>query len=686
MTAATDRSDSAARSAPASEWVREVIDGWEIDQPFHAREVLARRPELAADRSTLLSLALEEYFRLQEQGADVSADHFAGQFPEIRSLLGWHLSIHSRLCADPAELARYLAIDWPVSGDKVEGWRIGEELGRGGFSRVYEVRDTRVGDRPIVVKFTNSPRDEAACVGRLDHPGIVRVLSVQEAAGLTAIAMPFLGRATLLDVIDMAFADGKGTRGEAVRAFQRAAEISQAAVAEAAFSSLTASLAFTDRYVDNVIRVGQRLCDALDYAHGRGTLHCDIKPSNVLIAATGAPILLDFNLAMSASLDSLAIGGTLLYMSPEQLHAASSGDRGGIDVRSDIYSLGGTLYQLLTGALPFGEPRVVGDHRQAVQELRDAQRAGLRPVVERNPDVPAELAAVVESCLALDPAGRPASMRELGERLRACLPRDNAAETVREGGRRRWSRRWLMGGGLAAVVTAVMFALSLSPWDQALAAYDAGDFEVALKRFQALPDQTSGMVQAFEADCCSRLNRWSDAEGLYRQALKAGFDNAPVRNNLGCCCLMNRNLIDGMEFLESANVAENSDAIVEANLAFGDATLASRDLRSPRLIFIQSALTKAPDNPLILATAARVHAVQAARAQIQKSDDEPVLRAQTIDFTRRAIGVGVARSLIDEITVRIPYAEAELEALRSAAPQQEQASPFRVGLLPLPRS
>ncbi len=104
-----------------------------------------------------------------------------------------------------------------------------------------------------------------------------------------------------------------------------------------------------------------RLADGLGHAHERGILHRDLKPANILLADDGQPMLLDFNLSEDLKLRSRApaafIGGTLPYMAPEQLQAFQHGTCGG-DARSDIFSLGVILYELLTGEHPFPLPVV----------------------------------------------------------------------------------------------------------------------------------------------------------------------------------------------------------------------------------------------------------------------------------------------------------------------------------------
>src|SRR5439155_22257709 len=132
-------------------------------------------------------------------------------------------------------------------------------------------------------------------------------------------------------------------------------------------------------YVDAILWMTSRLADGLAHAHERGILHRDLKPANILLTDEGQPMLLDFNLAedtkVRGNANAAALCGTLPYMSPEQMRSFR-GDRESLDARTDLYSLGVVLFELLTGALPFPlRRRKEGD----LLEKMLADRAGPPP-------------------------------------------------------------------------------------------------------------------------------------------------------------------------------------------------------------------------------------------------------------------------------------------------------------------
>lgn len=262
---------------------------------------------------------------------------------------------------------------------------VGRELGGGGMSRVFLARDVQLG-REVVVKVM-SPElaqelsverfgREIALAAALQHANIVPVLSAGVTAeGVPYYLMPFVEGASLRDLV----AGGKPLP------------------------------------IADVLLVLNDVARALAYAHGRGVVHRDIKPDNVMLSG-GAALVTDFGIAKAMSSaratspeNTLTRMGTSIgtpsYMAPEQ----GAGDPD-TDHRADLYAFGAMAYELLTGATPFGDRPA---HALLIAHLAEAPV----PVAERRRDTPEPLAQLVMQCLKKDPAERPQTANALLESL-----------------------------------------------------------------------------------------------------------------------------------------------------------------------------------------------------------------------------------------------------------------------------
>jgi serine/threonine-protein kinase len=261
-------------------------------------------------------------------------------------------------------------------------YRLESKLGSGGMSTVYLATDETL-ERDVAVKVLHAEisdqadqlerfRREARSVAQLSHPNIVSVIDAGEDGGHPYIVFEYIEGETLKDRIEHA---GRLPLDEAA--------------------------AYT-------IEVGRGLA----VAHARNLVHRDVKPQNVLIDPEGRAKVTDFGIARSLEKDGLTATGRVLgttdYVAPEQ----AMGQR--IDPRSDVYSLGVLLYEMLTGDVPFHAETQVGVAMKHVNEpLPDVQR--------RRPEVSAALAAVVESATAKDPDKRYTGMAEMLRDLEAAL-------------------------------------------------------------------------------------------------------------------------------------------------------------------------------------------------------------------------------------------------------------------------
>jgi WD40 repeat protein/serine/threonine protein kinase len=379
-----------------------------------------------------VSQAVEEYLAALD----------AGRQPDRREFLARHADIAAALekCLDGLDFIRsaapqILSPGQPPSSPEGElqpegplgDFRIVREVGRGGMGVVYEAVQISMGRRVAlkVLPFAAvmDPRhlqrfkNEARAAGSLQHPHIVPVHFVGSERGVHYFAMQFIEGQTLAALIQQlrqaAVPEEKTT---AYSPPDGAGKPDAATEPAARQSTLTASVSPKSRdYFRRVAEWGEQAAEALEHAHQTGIVHRDVKPGNLMIDTHGHLWVTDFGLAHvqqgEASLTMTGdLIGTLRYMSPEQALAK----RVLIDHRTDVYSLGVTLYELLTL-----EPAFAGTDRQEV--LRQIAFEEPKPPRRRNRAVPAELETIVLKSLEKNPADRYTTAKELAEDLRRFL-------------------------------------------------------------------------------------------------------------------------------------------------------------------------------------------------------------------------------------------------------------------------
>lgn len=413
-------------------------------------EYLARYPELAEDRAVVLELIAAEHGlrRRREPGLDLG--EFLRRFPRYRAELP---ALIARTAGDsrdgPLPRTDPRAEDLP----EVAGYEVLGLLGRGGMGVVFEARQLGLG-RTVALKMVSTGllagpcelariRTEAAALARLQHPNIVQIYDVGEAAGRPYFVFEFVAGGSLAEYL-------RGTPQPARPAA---------------------------RFVDTLAR-------AVHAAHVGGVIHRDLKPSNILLRderegaggesgtlsplASLVPKITDFGLAKCSG-DGAApdlrgatvtgdLVGTPSYMAPEQAMVP----RQPVGPAADVYALGAILYELLTGRPPFtGETPLA-----TVLQVLDNEPV---PVTSLQPDVPRDLETVCLKCLRKEPRHRYGSALELAEDLRRFLSDEpirarpvSAAERLWRWVRRHPALAGLLAAGLLAPAVALITLSLLS--------------------------------------------------------------------------------------------------------------------------------------------------------------------------------------------------------------------------------
>lgn len=422
-------------------------------------------------------------------------------------------------------------------------YRLIRPLGRGGMANVYEAVDEHSAARVAVkvLRAVGGPAQiarfqrEVEALARLSHPGIVAVSDfgadgdayyyVMECvtgwslatvlAQLRAEVGDFAGVAQVLDTLrrsqDLPPAQADSSAETAAPAAGAPAARGSSAIepfaAQPRWSAAPPAIR-TRTYVHEMCRLARDAALALAHAHARGVVHRDVKPENLLLDQEGRLRVTDFGLATVAGEQSVTVAGELLgtprYMSPEQIAA----NRVPIDARTDVYSLGTTLYEMLALVPPHERPTREG----LLQAIAVKEPAPLRSL---NPGVDRELAAVVQRAMEKDADRRYASMADFAADLERCLAGRRVA--ARPVGRLRRSWRRLGRGARVGVLVAAAVVVAGSLWAavrlgtrppagvsaaqravrlaEAESASRAGDWEAALARFaQALPAEPRWLV------------------------------------------------------------------------------------------------------------------------------------------------------------------------------------------------
>ena len=409
--------------ALASRLVEEMATSWRNGDRHSAEIFLARHSELVREPDAALRLIYEEICLRQEAGEEVSVDEITRRFPQWQSELRALLECHDVLQPSAS------AVSLPAVGETLEDFRLLRELGRGTQGRVFLAAQTRLADRQVVLKVTPQSGQEHLSLARLQHTHIVPLYAVLDipARNLRLLCMPFLGGTTLAHILE----ELRGVPLER-RTGQRLLELLDRAhmpmPPDLRRRGPSRQALERASYIEAMCWIVACLAEALHYAHERGLLHLDVKPSNVLLASDGQPMLLDFHLARGPLAKGAPppdwLGGTLAYMAPEQQAAITAVSerhsiKEAVTSRTDVYALGLVLYEALSAKMPDGKdrPRLEQVNPRVGVGLADVVHKCLSPTATQRYADAALLAADLRRHLGHLPL-RGVPNRSLGERWR----------------------------------------------------------------------------------------------------------------------------------------------------------------------------------------------------------------------------------------------------------------------------
>lgn len=365
--------------------VQEYMAELDAGRRPNRQEFLARHPEIKED----LSVCLQGLAFLNSAAAEIHADSSGPSHEEQRSF--------------DAELA---------SSKPLGDFKLIHEIGRGGMGVVYEAVQLSLGRRvavkvlPLAGALDHRQlqrfRNEAQAAAQLHHTNIVPVYAVGCERSVHFYAMQLIDGQSLADVIRLLRGTAADESAPTTATNDRVESLSTMRTTKPA------------AYFRSVAQLAIQACEGLEYAHQLGVVHRDIKPANLLLDARGTLWVTDFGLAHVYSDNNLTqtgdVLGTLRYMSPEQ----ASGRAIVLDQRADLYSLGVTLYELLTL-----ERAVPGEFRE--QLLNQISSVDPPPMRSISSAIPVDLETIVGKASAKDPAERYPTARALASDLQRFL-------------------------------------------------------------------------------------------------------------------------------------------------------------------------------------------------------------------------------------------------------------------------
>jgi serine/threonine protein kinase len=449
-------------SGPVTRLVEEYAAAWAGGERQPAEVFLERHPRLTAQPDAAIRLIYEEVCLRRGEGEEPLLSELVQRFPQWQTELEVVLDCDRLLDAAPGPPA------FPEAGETLGDFLLLAELGRGARGRCFLAAQPSLSYRQVVLKVASDDHVEHLSMARLQHTHIMPLYSEHEfpSQRLRALCMPYLGGTTLARILtELRSVPPDRRSGKSLLEILDQAQ--QAHPWPQCADSPARRFLAQSSYVRAVCWLVASLADALQYAHERGLVHMDVKPSNILVTADGQPMLLDFHLATEpipvGDPPADGVGGTPGYMSPEQAAAVAAmrstrAISRAVDARSDLFSLGRVFAEIL------GADASLAQGTPPPQSWRFL------------PGVSSELAELIRKCLSSDPNDRYPNAAAVADDLRlhmADQPLRGVSNRSLPERWRKWCRRQpyelfrmktLLAASCAAVTIAVLvWAAFLAP-------------------------------------------------------------------------------------------------------------------------------------------------------------------------------------------------------------------------------
>jgi serine/threonine protein kinase len=500
-----------------------------------------------ADDDPRLLRAAQDYLAELEAGRHPDRREFAARYPEVADALEPYLDALDLFQAAPrlhSSSGRTAAVD-PPPAEPLGDFRIEREIGRGGMGVVYEAVQMSLGRRVALkvlpfaaaldAKQLQRFRNEAQAAAQLHHTNIVPVYAVGVERGVHYYAMQLIEGQNLADLVaqmrpgepaatrnrpapggsgalpptgpEGGGADIPVCRAEADRnVYPTAPGTLTGAAAELSTQRASRSAGF----YRTVARLGAQAAEALEHAHQLGVIHRDVKPANLMVDGRGNLWVTDFGLAQFHAGAGLTrtgdLLGTLRYMSPEQADGLGQP----LDPRTDVYSLGATLYELLTLEPLFGG----GDHGRLLRQILHDEPRPLR-AVDRS--VPPELETIVLKAVSKNPADRYATARDFADDLHRFL--DNKPIRARRPTLTQRARKWAKRHP-SFVAAAVVLLVLVSAGSLVSSARERRRADEAEAQFRLAKASVDELIQVSEQELGDR----PDLENVRKRLLETALE------------------------------------------------------------------------------------------------------------------------------------------------------------------